>query len=309
MRRISMIKTLVAILGFATMVISCGRYDLLVVRDPYWRKTDFGEEVEKKVDQAGEIVGKNIEYVDIGYPADPSEIVTAVTSRKSSVVLLSPLFSTYAREIANSALSRRIIAFGLGSGGAVQVGNLSTIAINRKNAFRLAGTLCRDYLAYPGNEAKKVLGLFYAGGSERALERNAFEKGLGEELVDRYFIKTFPQLDGIGEINSYLAELAKEPVGLVLISMSGLNRETILSVSTKYQATVITERVYDKSGDYPYEDRILATVEENWVDILSYDLPNSGPEIVINASLLPGPAASPAFAPWAGGFLVGDKSR
>lgn len=148
------------------------------------------------------------------------------------------------------------------------------------------------------------MGLFYSGGNERTLERAAFGEGIGEGFDDRVSIKTFPRLEGIGEVNDYLSGLKEKNIGVFFVSMSGLNRDVISSIVAGYPSLIITERI-GGGGDaiIPYADRIIASVEEDWLGIFDEDLSGSVPEIVIDISLLPGPAVFSPDASWIGGFF------
>ena len=56
-----------------------------------------------------------------------------------------------------------------------------------------------------------------------------------------------------------------------------------------------------------YADRILATCEEDWTEVFSTELSELGPEISVETSLVPGPAAFSDDASWAKDFLLGSE--
>ena len=288
------------------MLAGCGHPDLLIVRDQYWTVADFNDEVEKNIETAVESHGDTVGYADIDYPADQSEIALVISKEDPAVVLLSPLYSQFAEELAGKIINRQIVAFSFGSGGATKMMNLTRLRVDRRAAYLRAGDFCRRYLQSPGNEEKGVAGIFYSGGNERTSERNAFVEGIGEGLADRFFLKTFPRLDGIGEVNDYLSGLAERNIGVFFVSMSGLNRNVVSGIVNRFPSLIVSERIGGEFyADMPYVDRILATVEEGWSRIFEENLSNAGSEIVIDASLLPGPAAFSHVAAWVGGFFNG----
>jgi hypothetical protein len=298
---------LLSLVSIVVLLAGCGTPDLLIVRDQYWKAADFNNEIEKKIEAAVDGYGDTLEYLDIQYPADQAEIALAISEAEPSAAVLSPLFSQFAEEIARQVANCQIVAFGLGSGATTTTENLTILRVDREAAYLRAGDLCRQYLQSPGNEEKGVVGIFYSGGSERTLERNAFIEGIGEGADDRFFLKTFPRLDGIGAVNDYLSELPEKNIGVFFVSMSGLNRDVVSSIVTRYPSLMITERVGSNIDvDIPYSDRILATVEEDWSWIFEERLSDAGPEIVLATSLLPGPAAFSHETSWVGNFFDGS---
>ncbi len=277
------------------MVAGCGNPDMLIVRDQYWKAIEFDKDAEARLHALGEVSGHTIEFADMISPVSAKEIAARISEEDPGAALLSPLFSRYALEVAGIEHQRRIVAFAFGSRGSAEE-NLTIMKTDRREAFREVGLLCRRFLEYPGNEEKVVGGLFYSGGNERTAERLAFTEGLGSDLTERLFVRSFPQQDNIGEVNNYLATLNEEPVGLFVVSMAGLNRDVIASILAKSRALIIAERIDPPAGAYPYEDRIVAAINENWTALLSFDISSLGPEIVVEATLARGPAADMSSA-------------
>ncbi len=286
------------------LLTSCGGPDILVVRDQYWKVTDFDQKIENKIQKVSEQLDETVAYVDLSFPLDTAAVTESITRANPKVALLSPLFSADAVEVATQEGERRIVAFGLGTGNIASVENLSLIVTDRRDAFRRAGALCRRFLDYPGNETRKVAGLFYSGGRERASERAAFEEGIGDVSGNRVFIQTFPRLDGIGQVNTYLSGLADEDVGIFFVSMSGIDRDVLAAIITRNQAFFIAEWLGDAGGVVPYEDRVLAMVREDWIGVFSFNLSGAGPEIDVETVLLPGPASSSPSSAWVGDFFA-----
>jgi hypothetical protein len=285
-------------------LVGCGGPDIAFVRDQYWKITEFDAKAEDFFQTKGEQTGKDVDYIDLSYPSNPDSISEAISDKDPQTAVLSPLFSRYAPEIAALESPRRIIAFGLGAGNNSRDDNLTIFVQDRREAYRQAGLLCRRYLEYPGNEESRVGGLFYAGGTERAAERSAFMEGLGAEAEERTFMRSFPRQNSIGEVNDFLSSLAKEPVGIFMVSMAGLSRDSISSVITRSRALIIAEQIADTGGVFPFEDRIIASIQLDWMAFFSVDLSRAGPEIVGEASLSVGPAAASPSAPWAREFFI-----
>ena len=290
-------------------LLGCAGPDILVIRDQYWKAVGFDSKTEEKILERTKKLGKSIGYVDLDYPANTADILTVISHEDPQVVLLSPLFSQFAEQVAEQQKQHRFVAFGLGAGGTVTHENLTAIALTRIDAYRRAGALCRQYLEYPGNDGMRVAALFYSGGAERAAEREAFEESIGEEYSGRVSIQAFPRLNEIREVNDYLSGLAGQAIGIFVVSMSGLNRDAISSIVARYQSLIITERLTGTGRVLPYQDRVLASIDEDWTGVFSLDLSNAGPEIVIEASLAPGPAIISASASWAQNFFHGEESR
>lgn len=282
----------------------CGAPDLLIVRDQYWKAADFNDEVENRIQDTVEQKGNTVEYTDVSFPADLEVVIAPILDKKPSIVVLSPLLSQLAEPLADSMADRRIIAFELGAGGGEQKQNLTRVTNSRNSTYRLAGDLCKEYLLSEGNETKWVAALFYSGGTERGVEKEAFLAGIGGGLENRVITKTFPRLEGIGEANDFLSSLEDRNIGVFFVSMSGLNREVISSIVARYPSLIVTERTGELSyANVPYSDRILSSIEEDWIGLFGQELSRVGFEIAIESVLLPGPAAFSHDALWIKGFF------
>lgn len=292
------------LLVFVFILAGCSTPDILVVRDQYWKAADFNEEIENRIQKSVEQNGSTIEYTDLSFPVNLENVVTSIKEKDSSIIVLSPLLSQFAKTLAEAFGERKIIAFQLGAGNGSEFQNLTRVTTSRIMAYTLAGRICRRYLFSSGNETKGVAGLFYLGGTQRDNERDAFTAGLGDGVDNRSIVKTFPRLDGISEVNDFLAGLADRNIGLFFVSMSGLNREVVSSIITKYPSFIVTERIGGTNHSVvPYSDRILASVEDAWIGVFETDIARLGGEIAIETALLPGPAAFSHEALWINGFF------
>jgi len=287
----------------AAALTGCADPDILIVRDQYWKALEFGSDSEEHMLQISEESGVRVAYADIEFPSDTESINGEILHSDPKVVVLSPLFSRHAGELAAMDTARRVVAFGIGSGDLSLQENLTVMVSDRENAYLQAGMLCRYYLDSAGSENKSIGALFYSGGSERASERQSFVKGVGGEDADHVFIRSFPRQDSINEVNSFLSSLNEESAGIIFVSMAGLNHEAITSILTKSQAFIISEQIESRDGPYPYEGRVIASIEQNWVNFFSFDLSSYGPEILVEASLEPGPAVSGPSVSWARTFF------
>jgi hypothetical protein len=295
----SLLYAIIVVFSFA----ACGGPEILIVRDQYWAAIEFDEQFESKLQTGAKARGMNVNYIDVSFPVDQSEVSLPISASKSEIVLLSPLLSQFAEIIAGQESARKIVAFGTGADDVKPMDNLTLIQSNRRSAYNQAGKLCRQYLQAPGNELKRVAGIFYSGGSERNAERLAFADGLGEGMDERFFLETFPRLDVLSEVNNFLAGVSEENIGLFVVSVSGINRDVISSIISRFPSLIIVERAGSGPGT-PYADRIVATFEEQWSDFFIESLPDPGKEVFIETSLLPGPAAFSTEASWTKGFFI-----
>lgn len=267
------------------VLLSCRRADLLVISDQYWEATDLGPDTKKMISEARE---ESIEFKTVTYPTDVETLAAELGRAGASTVLLSPLHSSYASRLQELPAGTRIIAFETARrrGGE----NISYLSFGRRAAYMRAGSVCRRFLDAPDNQSSKVAAFFYSGGAERDAERRAFLDGLGEPGSERVYIRTFPRIDALGEVNEALAVIREDDIGLFFVSMAGLSKDVVANVSSQLSALVITEGV-GPDIDAAYGDRVVASIENDWISAVFSSF--SGPEgqIKAEAVLIPGPAA------------------
>ena len=277
----------------ALLLTSCARADLTILADQYWAVTDMNEEQRGVLAQSAEDQNVRTVFREVAYPSDPAVLRQAIEDAGADTVLLSPLFSGLAHDFAVFFPEKRFFIFGNGRKTAIP--NAIVIRFNRKAAYLRAGAVCRRFLNEPGNADKKVAAFFYVGGAEREAERSSFLDGIGGDIAERLIVRSFPSIDAAGEVNEALGSLDDHNIGLFFVSMSGLSKELVASISSRFSSPVVTERV-GGGLETAYGERIVATIEEEWRPALFSALRSQSVDVEVDAVLVPAPSAE--SRPW-----------
>ena len=283
--------------------IGCGNPDLLVISDKYWTSIQMDEATRERIQESSKRNRGRVLFAEIPYPTEPERIAAIISSFNPDAVLLSPLLSRYAPRLTDLTPEKNLFAFGLAFNPSIRADNLVMLETDRSGAYLLAGSMCRRYLDDPANEGRKIAALFYSGGNTRSEERSAFLNGIGEDLEERAIIRSFPRLESTGAVNTTISELKQHDIGLYFVSMSALSEAAVAIISSQSQALIITERALVAGSEQAaFEDRIVASVEEDWIAVFDILFDPQGPVIRVETSLVPGPAYNTLETAWMTGL-------
>ena len=209
---------------------------------------------------------------------------TIVSESTASFIGVTPLLAQEVVASARAFDSRRFIVLFSQNLSAQQ--NIQRLVSDRSEAFRRAGRLVGEIVSGSEGETARAVALFNTDSRDGARNLEAFRRGFNEQFGadtgDRLVVHRISAEEGTAEIRRILArERNQEPEVLILAAGSG-NGAALEVAIPQFSAGIVTEGPIQIDQ---IADRIIATVEEDWISGMITAVESTNPRVVIPAAL------------------------
>jgi hypothetical protein len=252
--------------------LSCGSPDALLLADPYLIEASGPPAAFRTgIRETGRAAGVSLGLVELPAGDSPfDEVRRLVDDRSPGTVVLGPLFTTLAGELAESYPETDFILAGSYlrefPSQAEPAGNLIVVSFDRTAAYREAGTLFAETLAAEGGPGAV---LFFTGTEERRREFAAFLEAYRRNgSDDALILREVTGLRQREEVSAAVKEAQAQNAGLFFLSLSTLN-SSAFELLEQGTSLVITERY---PGNGPLGRRLLASIHDDFFRALEEGL-------------------------------------
>lgn len=265
------VTSLIPVLLLPLVFLSCGSPDALLVADPYLTEASGPpDSFRTRVRESGRGAGIPLRLVELPAGGSPfNEVRRLIEERSPGTVVLGPLFTTLAGELAASYPETDFILAGSYlrklSAQAEGAGNLVVVSFDRTAAYREAGKRFAETLTAEDGSGPGAA-LFYTGTEERRRELAAFLEGYRQYGSDDALI--LREVTGLRQRDAVAAavqEAQAQDAGLYFLSLSSLN-PFAFELLERGTSLVITER-HPEGG--LFGRRLLASIQDDFFRALA----------------------------------------
>ncbi len=266
---------------------------LLFVTDTFWKKAYAGTAEIKRFEQAASKRGMSLEVETAGVSRTADDFIGIIEGSEASFIAVTPLLAQEAASVARAFDSRRFIV--LFSEGMSPQRNVQRLVSDRSGPFREAGLLAGSIVGSGDYESARVVALFDTGNRDgvKMLEtfRRGFEEGRGDGGAGNLSVHRIAEDEGTAEIRRILVREQEEGAEILVFAAGAGNSAAFEAAIPAYDARFIAE---GPIGIDAFADRIIATVEELWIEGILHAVESTTPRMIVPAVLKRGEAVTHA---------------